>query len=69
MADILHRIGVEQPSPKEVYDTLTTLDGLSGWWTEQTSGNTDVGGVIEFRFGPGGFDMNVVEIDPGRLGR
>jgi hypothetical protein len=43
-----------------VYGALTTLDGLSGWWTEKTS-ETDVGGVIEFRFGPGGFDMKVIE--------
>ncbi len=66
MADILHRIGVEQSSPKQVYDALTTLDGLSRWWTEDTSGDPDLGGVIAFRFGPpGGFDMEVVEVDPG----
>jgi uncharacterized protein YndB with AHSA1/START domain len=69
MADILHRIGVEQSSPQQVYDALTTLDGLSGWWTEQTHGDTDLGGVIEFRFGPGGFDMKVAQLDPGRLVR
>jgi len=69
MADILHRIGVEQSSPQQVYEALTTLDGLSGWWTEKTSGKTDLGGVIEFRFGPGGFDMKVTALDPGRLVR
>ena len=51
MTDILHRIGVEQSSPEQVYDALTTIDGLSGWWTEDTTGSTDLGGVIEFRFG------------------
>ena len=66
MTDILHRIGVEHASPEQVYDALTTLDGLSGWWAEKTTGETDVGGVIEFRFAPGGFDMRVVELDPGR---
>ena len=66
MVDILHRIGVEHGSPEQVYDALTTLDGLSGWWTEKTAGRTEVGGVIEFRFGPGGFDMKVLELDPGR---
>jgi uncharacterized protein YndB with AHSA1/START domain len=69
MTDILHRIGVEQSSPKEVYDALTTVDGLSGWWAENTTGTTDLGGVIAFRFGPGGFDMKVIELDPGRLVR
>jgi uncharacterized protein YndB with AHSA1/START domain len=69
MADILHRIGVEHATPTQVYDALTTLDGLSGWWAEKTTGETAVGGVIEFRFAPGGFDMRVVELDPGRLVR
>jgi uncharacterized protein YndB with AHSA1/START domain len=64
--DILHRIGVEHASPEQVYDALTTLDGLSGWWAEKTTGKTDVGGVIEFRFGPGGIDMEVAQLDPGR---
>ena len=69
MADIVHRIGVENGSPQRVYDALTTLDGLSGWWAEKTAGDTAPGGVIEFRFGPGGIDMRVVELDPGRLVR
>jgi uncharacterized protein YndB with AHSA1/START domain len=69
MPDIIHRIGVEHSSTKQVYDALTTLDGLSGWWAERTTGTTDVGGVIAFRFGPGGFDMKVTALDPGRLVR
>ena len=69
MADIRHRIGVEHSSPQRVYDALSTLDGLSGWWAEKTTGDTEPGGVIEFRFGPGGIDMEVVELDPGRLVR
>ena len=69
MADILHRVGVEHSSPQRVYDALTTLDGLSGWWAEKTTGDPDPGGVLEFRFGPGGIDMKVVELEPGRLVR
>ena len=69
MADILHRIGVEHSSPQRVYDALSRLDGLSGWWAEKTTGDTEPGGVIEFRFGPGGIDMKVIELDPGRLVR
>ena len=33
MTDIHHRIGVESPSTDGVYAALTTIDGLSGWWT------------------------------------
>jgi uncharacterized protein YndB with AHSA1/START domain len=64
MVDILHRIGVEKASPAEVYEVLTTVDGLAGWWTDQTSGDPEVGGTIEFRFIPGGFDVEVVEPEP-----
>jgi len=64
MVDILHRVGVKTPTPRKVYDALTTVEGLAGWWTDDTKGSTDVGGVIAFRFLPGGFDMEVVELRP-----
>ena len=73
MVDILHRVGVENTSPEKVYDALTTVEGLAGWWTDDTTGravgrrgSTDVGEVIEFRFPPGGFDMEVVEQTPAK---
>ncbi|HEY8547197.1 MAG TPA: SRPBCC domain-containing protein [Acidimicrobiales bacterium] len=69
MIDIRHRIGVEQGSPERVYDALTTIDGLAGWWTEDTTGSTDTGGVIRFRFPQGGFDMQVTQQEPGKLVR
>jgi uncharacterized protein YndB with AHSA1/START domain len=66
MVNILHRIGVKSSSPDDVYAALTTLDGLSGWWARDTTGDTKVDGVIAFRFGPGGFDMKVVELVPSK---
>ncbi len=62
MVDILHRVGVRSASPAEVYAAVATIDGLAGWWAENTTGSDDPGGVIEFRFGPGGIDMKVVEL-------
>jgi uncharacterized protein YndB with AHSA1/START domain len=65
MVDILHRIGVKTATPEPVYDALTTVDGLAGWWTEDTTGRTGPGDVIEFRFPPvGGFDMKVLDTRP-----
>ncbi|MDI2127552.1 SRPBCC family protein [Yinghuangia seranimata] len=64
MVDILHRIGVVSPSPDAVYAALTTIDGLAAWWTEDTTGDPAVGGVVKFRFPPGGFDMKVLETTP-----
>jgi uncharacterized protein YndB with AHSA1/START domain len=64
MPDILHKVGIKSSSPKDVYKALTTLDGLSGWWTTDTRGESKIGGVLEFRFDGGGFDMKVVELQP-----
>ena len=63
MVDILHRVGVIA-SRDVVYRALTTTEGLAAWWTHDTSGNGAAGGVLEFRFEPGGFDMSVLEASP-----
>ena len=65
MPDILHRVGIKS-SLDDTYEALTTVKGLSGWWTKNTQGDGKVGGVLQFRFGAGGFDMKVLELDPGR---
>jgi uncharacterized protein YndB with AHSA1/START domain len=66
MVDILHRVGIKSPVA-EVYAALTTAEGLAGWWTTNTQGDgNDLGGVLQFRFGAGGFDMKVLELDPGK---
>jgi uncharacterized protein YndB with AHSA1/START domain len=67
MVDIVHRVGIKAPMSK-VYGALSTIDGLAGWWTTATSGSSNVGEVIAFRFQTasgdeiGGFDMEVVEL-------
>ncbi len=69
MVDIVHRIGVKAPVSK-VYAALSTIDGLAGWWTKDTTGSSKVGGNIAFRFRTaagdeiGGFDMDVLELAP-----
>ena len=64
--DILHRIGAEGASPDDAYRALATIEGLSEWWTEDTRGDSEVGGLLEFRFVPGNIVMKVLELDPGR---
>ncbi|WP_335990811.1 SRPBCC family protein [Glycomyces sp. MUSA5-2] len=66
MVDILHRIAAEGRTADDVYEALATIDGLRGWWTEDTTGSTEPGGVIAFRFPAGGFDMRVLESEPGK---
>lgn len=65
MVDILHKIGIQAPPPA-VYRALTTIDGLAGWWTTETAGETGLGDVIRFRFKVGGFDMKLLELDGAR---
>lgn len=71
MVDIVHRVGIKAPV-SQVYAALATVDGLAGWWTTDTAGSSEVGGVIAFRFRTeagdeiGGFDMDVLELVPDR---
>ena len=66
MLNILHRVGIKAPIA-EVYQALTTVEGLAGWWTHNTQGDGKVGGMLRFRFSAagveiGGFDMKVLEL-------
>lgn len=49
MVDIIHRIGIKA-SLAEVYKAVSTIEGLSNWWTEDTKGNSQIGGKIVFTF-------------------
>lgn len=40
MVDILHKVGIKSSSPNDVYKALTTIEGLSGWWTSDTRGES-----------------------------
>jgi hypothetical protein len=68
VSDILHRVGIKS-ALSDTYRALATRQGLAGWWTSDTRGSSELGGVIEFHFGVNGrIDMKVVELDPaGRL--
>ena len=66
--DILHRVGIKS-SPDDVYKALTAREGLANWWTNNTQGESKVGGLLKFRFSVngteiGGFDMKVLELQP-----
>ena len=66
MPDILHKVGIKSSSLDHVYEALATVEGLSGWWTSDTRGVSKVDGVIQFRFGAGGFDMRVLELQSAK---
>ena len=60
MPDILHRVGVAA-RPDRVYQALTTIEGLRGWWVSDTQGEAGKGGTIDFGF----CRMQVLEAVPG----
>lgn len=49
MINIVHRVGIKAP-PHKVYEALSTIEGVSGWWTKNTSGDYQVGKIITARF-------------------
>ncbi|MEQ1683963.1 MAG: SRPBCC domain-containing protein [Burkholderiaceae bacterium] len=70
MVEILHRVGIKSPR-EAVYQALATREGLAAWWTEDTQGESRVGELLKFRFSSagvevGGFDIRVVELQPGQ---
>ncbi|HEV8394913.1 MAG TPA: SRPBCC domain-containing protein [Vicinamibacterales bacterium] len=70
MVDILHRVGIKA-SPDTVYQALATPEGVAGWWTTDTTGDSKAGGMIKFRFTDHGrelgvFDMKILELLPGK---
>ncbi len=66
MVDIIHRIGIKG-SPSEVYRVLTTNEGLSQWWTTDTTDAGDVGSTIKFRFNGDGPDFKVIGLEENAL--
>ncbi len=49
MVDIIHRIGIRSSSD-QVYKALSTIEGLSNWWTDEVEGGEEVGSKIKFTF-------------------
>lgn len=62
MPDILHRVGINN-RPEKVFEALSTVAGLSHWWTTETAGEPKPAGIIHFGF----CDMKVVELKPHEL--
>lgn len=61
MSNICLTYGTKTPA-QQIRAALTTLDGLSHWWTSDTAGDPSEGGTLTFTFGSnGGFDMRVIK--------
>jgi uncharacterized protein YndB with AHSA1/START domain len=68
MADIIHRVGIKAPI-SDVFAAVSTVVGVAGWWTKQTTG---AGNEMDVRFQSpsgqeiGGMAMEVTTVEPNR---
>lgn len=68
MATIYHQVGINGSS-EIIYEKLTSLEGLAGWWTHDTRGDCSIGNRIEFYFNDLCMEMKVIELGEGKLVR
>jgi uncharacterized protein YndB with AHSA1/START domain len=67
MADIIHRIGIKAPLSR-VYAALSSVEGISGWWTRETTGESKPGGAIKVLFrAPDGSEKGKMEFQLAQL--
>jgi uncharacterized protein YndB with AHSA1/START domain len=67
MPHIRHALLIEAPI-EQVYDAITTQQGLSGWWTPGATATHALNTVARFPFGPTYFkEMKITELIPSRL--
>ena len=65
MATIKHLFHIAAPQ-QAVYDAISTINGLKGWWTTQVTGDGAPGGTMAFRFNGIGPDFTVSSLDEGK---
>jgi uncharacterized protein YndB with AHSA1/START domain len=71
MAYIKHRVGIKA-SLQQVYEAIASTEGIAGWWTEHTTGISEVGKSIVTRFLSkdgqelGSMNIEVKTSDPGK---
>jgi hypothetical protein len=71
VVDIIHRIGIKAPLSK-VCEAVSTVPGVAGWWTRDTTGSAAIGGAVNVRFlhqqgnEIGQMDFEVTRLEPNR---
>lgn len=67
MADIIHRIGIKAPVLK-VRAAVSTVEGVAGWWTRETTGESEPGGTVKVRFtSPAGTELGKMGFEVSKL--
>jgi uncharacterized protein YndB with AHSA1/START domain len=64
MPDIMHYLTINAPAER-VYQALTTKEGISGWWTDDTVIEPSVESVAQFNFADRYRNkMKIIRLDP-----
>jgi uncharacterized protein YndB with AHSA1/START domain len=72
MVDIIHRIGIKAPVAR-VVEAVSTVAGVAGWWTKDTTGTSGQGGSMTVRFTDpagkeiGNMDFDVTKVDQDKM--
>jgi len=67
MVDIIHRVGIKAPLAK-VVEAVSTVEGVAGWWTKDTTGTSGLGGKLTARFtDPAGKEIGKMNFDVTKL--
>ena len=66
MPNIVHRVGMENVTPEQVYRAISTKEGFAPWWTVKTIRQAIVGEFFVFRFAADGegTSFEVLELTP-----
>ena len=60
---IRHQVGINAPA-HSVYQALTDVNQLAGWWTTDTRGASEIGRELEFWFGDFCQKFQVTRLEP-----
>jgi uncharacterized protein YndB with AHSA1/START domain len=64
-ADIRHNVTIKA-TPEQVYNAVTTQEGIESWWCKNTTARPALGFVNIFIFGKFRNEMKVTELVPGK---
>ena len=66
MPAIIEELTIEA-TPQHVWDSLTKLDEIACWWTDDLDATPEVGSLAEFRFGTPGQGTFVIQFEVAEL--
>jgi uncharacterized protein YndB with AHSA1/START domain len=67
-APLMHSVTIDA-KPEEIYEAISTGEGLASFWTGDSEAEPKVGSIARFGFGGPELEMKVEELQPDKLVR